>query len=668
MLSRRVIQKALGVGLSGAALLATSGTASALDYKLGELKIHSESSITAGVALRTQEASTQLIGKANVANAVQVDSSAKGAYSTNGDDGNQAFDDAGDLFFSQLKLSTDLTLKVGDWGIFARGNYRYDPNIESRNLLDGFDYGPTRTRTLAEKRRRENLIDDNAGSDFELFDLYLFGNFKIGNRSASIRIGRQVFNWGEATFIANGINSIIPIDARQARGPGAEVKEIFRPFGAIWGSIQLIKNVSLEAFYQFDFENTIPDPSGTFFSTADFIGGGAADVQLGFGRCNENLLAPGAFAGAPPAVAAANSCPLYGAAGTNVPELASDDPHDGGQYGFRLTSFLPALNATEISLYYVNYHSRLPLLNGVAANPGAITNPALDPDGDPRNVPGAGFRRAYPEDIELYGLSFNTFFEPLEIAVQGEYSFHHDQPLQIDDVDLLLFALTPLSPVLANGQTIGAQTGQDTAGPGLASPGQEIQGFQRFDYHQWNVSFTKFIGPSWTGANQIVLLGEFAGQYIEDLPNPDVLPFEAAATYVPNSAFAAAALQLPSQDRAGYADDFAWGYRLVAAFRYLSVLDRFNLTPSVRFFHDVQGNSPTPISTFLEDRKQVSLGVSAEYLDAWEAGFSYTIFFDSNNSAAPPIDASQYGQRLGGQTSNVVEDRDFVNLFVRYTF
>lgn len=669
MLPSKTLHNRIGAGLSAAALMAVSGGAHALAYQLGEIDVNIESSITAGVAIRGQDAGQELVGKANQSNAVAVDSSFQGAYSTNGDDGNQAFGNAGDLFFSQLKFSSDLTLRVGDWGIFARGNYRYDPNIKSDKLTSDFDYGPNRARTFAEQKRREDSIEDDAGNDAELFDLYLFGNFQIGDRSASIRLGRQVFNWGEATFISNGINSIVPVDARQARGPGAEVKEIFRPFGAAWASLELIDNVSLEAFYQFDFEPTIIDPSGTYFSTSDFLGAGAADVQIGFGRCNENLLGQ-AFAGAV-GVDASQTCG-DAAAGTNVPQLAADTPSDGGQYGFRLNTFIEPLNATELSLYYVNYHSRLPLLNGQAANLGAAApgDPlGLDPDQDPRNIPGAGFRRVFPEDIQLYGMSFNTFFEPLEIAVQGEYSFHKDQPLQIDDVDLLLFALTPLNGALANAQTIGAATGQENApGSGLANPGQEISGFQRFDYHQWNLSFTKFIGPSWTGANQIVLLGEFAGQHVEDLPDTDVLPFEAPATYVPNQALGAAALGLPSQDRAGYADDFAWGYRLVAAFRYQGVLNRFNLTPSVRFFHDVKGNSPTPISTFLEERKQVVAGVSAEYLDAWEAGMSYTWFFGSNDSAAPPINTGQVAQRLGGYESNVVADRDFFNLFVRYNF
>lgn len=653
-------------GLLTAATLLPAGPASALGFQLGEFDISLESSLTAGLAMRTEDADKELIGKSNLANAVDVDSSFVGAYSTNGDDGNQAFSDSGDLFFGQIKLSSDLTIQVGDWGVFARGNYRYDPIVKNETLFDDFDYGPNRSRTQADRRARQSAAEDAAGDDGELFDLYLFGNFKIGDRAASLRIGRQVLNWGESTFIANGINSIVPVDARQARGPGAEVKEIFRPFGMVWGSMELVRNISIEAFYQFGWEGTIIDPSGTYFSTSDFLGAGAADVQIGFGRCNENILPTlatqdalrdatgnpnldiGARAGAPTCDDAAG--------GTNVPELAANEPEDGGQYGVRLNFFIEALNSTDLSLYAINYHSRLPLLSGVnVAAPGVAAS-------------GGGFLREYPEDIELYGISFNSFLEFGEIAVQGEYSLHKDQPLQIDDVELLLYSLG-IEQALAGalGGPVSATTVDDIRGPFV--PGAYTQGYERFDYHQWNLSFSKFIGPNWTGSDQIVLLGEFAGQIIDDLPDPDELPFEAAATYVPNQAEGAAALGLPAQDRAGYADDAAWGYRLVAAFRYLNVLNRYNLTPSIRYFHDVKGNSPAPISTFLEDRKQIVLGVNAEFLDAWEAGLSYTMFLDSQDTAAAPIDpATQAGQRISGYSSNVVEDRDFVNLFLRYNF
>lgn len=662
------------ITLLGCGLLLGASNTHALSFQFDELEVDLQTSITAGVAIRGEDANPELIGKANLAEQAAVDSSFPGAFSVNGDDGNLAFSDSGDLFFAQTKFSSDLTIQWGDWGVFARGNYRYDPNIHDEELFSDFDYGPNRFRSNAEKRAREEAVEDAAGNDAELFDLYLFGNFEIGGRNASIRIGRQVLNWGESTFIPNGINSFVPVDARQARGPGAEVKEIFRPFGMAWGSLELTSNVSIEGFYQFDWEASIPDPSGTYFSTLDVVGAGSADVITAFGRCNENILAGNPD---PDAVA---YCP----AGPNVPEAASDQPEDGGQYGVRLNIFMPWLNSTDFSLYAVNYHSRAPFFGAIGAQ--AVNQPNT-----------ARFLRVYPEDIELYGFSFNTFLESLGAAFQGEYSFKQDQPLQIDDVDFVIFGLglpsnaptaafappalgipadeaTALFGPTTTFQTVGSETGQgDPARFGGAPAGERVDGFIRRDVHQWNFSLLKRWGPNWTGANATNLILEVAGQHIEDLPDPDVLPIDASATYVPNQTDVAIASGLPTQDQDGYADDFSWGYRLVLANTYNGVFNRFNLTPSLRFFHDVEGNSPGGVSTFLEDTKQVVLGLSGSYLDAWEAGLSYTFFFDSAETAASPLTSAESvpgggGRETSGYTNNVVEDRDFFNMFVRYTF
>ena len=51
----------------------------------------------------------------------------------------------------------------------------------------------------------------------------------------------------------------------------------------------------------------------------------------------------------------------------------------------------------------------------------------------------------YPEDIQLFGLSFNTQMESTGIALQGEVSYRKDVPLQVDDLELLFAALGPIS-------------------------------------------------------------------------------------------------------------------------------------------------------------------------------------------------------------------------------
>ncbi len=58
----------------------------------------------------------------------------------------------------------------------------------------------------------------------------------------------------------------------------------------------------------------------------------------------------------------------------------------------------------------------------------------------------ARYQVVYPEDIKLYGLSFNTQMGTTGIALQGEASYKQDAPYAVDDVELFFAALTPTQP------------------------------------------------------------------------------------------------------------------------------------------------------------------------------------------------------------------------------
>ncbi|MBK8284570.1 MAG: DUF1302 family protein [Ahniella sp.] len=115
----------------------------------------------------------------------------------------------------------------------------------------------------------------------------MFWNYDLGGKEGSVRLGRQVVSWGESTFIQNGINVINPVDVSKLRVAGAELKEAFLPVDMIQGSYAINENLSIEALYLLEFEQTEPDPAGTYFSTNDFATLGADFVMLGFGRADE---------------------------------------------------------------------------------------------------------------------------------------------------------------------------------------------------------------------------------------------------------------------------------------------------------------------------------------------------------------------------------------------
>src|SRR3546814_18514652 len=50
----------------------------------------------------------------------------------------------------------------------------------------------------------------------------------------------------------------------------------------------------------------------------------------------------------------------------------------------------------------------------------------------------------YPEDIDMFGFSWNTTILD-GWAFQGELSYRHNLPIQIDDVEVLFAGLSPLN-------------------------------------------------------------------------------------------------------------------------------------------------------------------------------------------------------------------------------
>ncbi|CAM9552928.1 unnamed protein product, partial [Phaeothamnion confervicola] len=188
-----------------------------------------------------------------------------------------------------------------------------------------------------------------------------------------LRGGNQVISWGESTFIQNGINVINPVDISAARKPGSEVKEFFTPILAAKAALGLPNNFSLEGFYQFKADNIVPDPSGTFFSSADIIGRGSQPIRAGVNdRGDDSRFNPFQVANG-----LDDDIFWQSRLGVNVPsvsiERANDkNADDGGEFGFALRYFAEELNnGTEFGLYFINYHSRLPILTTSMSRPAA---------------------------------------------------------------------------------------------------------------------------------------------------------------------------------------------------------------------------------------------------------------------------------------------------------
>lgn len=574
------------------ACVSVGAQAGSADFADGEGKISFDSTFSAGVSVRTQDPDKRLIGIVNGGT----------SRSANEDNGNLNYK-KGEIFSEVLKGSHDFDISYGDTGFFARFGYFTDIAVAQKD----FGVRQTSTGLPAETAAERDLgVTTHKRLDFdaELFDAYFRTQFDIAGRPLNIRLGRQVLSWGESTLIQGGINVINPIDLTRLRTPGAELKEAFIPVPMLYLSQQLTDNITLEVFNQFKFEPFKIDPLGTFFSSTDVFSPGGSQSFTGFGRTPDNAHGTAAIKN------------------STIPRGADRYAKDDGQFGGALRFFLPGLNNSEMALYGLNYHSRLPLASLTQAKCGRELAPGQCVPSQ-RTASTASVFAGYPEDIQLFGISMNTP-GPFGIALQGEYSYRPNLPVQLATVELTLASLG-----LPNQAGYGSDVPGDPNG-GPKKLGELLQGYKRVEAHQVQFTGTKSI-PNLFGAEQVILLAE-AAYFFQDLP--DNLKFAGPATYLPSETpkDSNVLLRYPSPLVAngsvqpgdqGYATKSSYGYRLITRFEYTDVFAGVNLLPRIVFSHDVKG-----VSTFFtEDVKAVSLGLNATYNQAWNFDMAYTNFF-----------------------------------------
>lgn len=167
----------------------------------------------------------------------------------NNDDGNRNFEQ-GDVFSQILKGSHDLQINYSNYGAFVRAKYWYDYALKNHEV----EHGHSPNNFSENDTLNDDEFNDLAKfSGLEWMDAFVYATYDLGNMPLDVRVGKQVVSWGESTFILGGVNSINPIDVSAFRRPGAEIKEGLIPVNMAYANIGLSDNLSLEAFYQFEF-------------------------------------------------------------------------------------------------------------------------------------------------------------------------------------------------------------------------------------------------------------------------------------------------------------------------------------------------------------------------------------------------------------------------------
>ncbi|NVM79124.1 hypothetical protein FHW83_004961 [Duganella sp. SG902] len=305
------------------------------------------------------------------------------------DDGNQNFRNKG-IVSNRVDWLTELDVGTRNAGLRVSAAAWYDSvyNGSNDNASPGSNAGVLTGNGNQQFTKGTRVLH---GRNAELLDAFVFGKGSLGELPGTVRLGRHTLQYGESLFFgANGIaNAQGPVDlVKLLSVPGAQFKEILRPVNQLSGQLQVLPNVSIGAYYQFEWRPTLIPGAGSYLSSYDAAGAGASAF----------LVAP-TNSGAP--------------AFYTQPDRKARNSGQGGAQ----VKFTPAGSDIEFGLYAARYHDKTPYFYlGFA--------PAFPP-GAPATV-----QAVYAEGIKTYGASASTVLGGVNVA--AEVSVRRNTPLVSD--------------------------------------------------------------------------------------------------------------------------------------------------------------------------------------------------------------------------------------------
>jgi len=628
-------------------------------------------------------------------------------------------------------------------------------------------YGPGE---VVRNKRTDGEVLRQIGTDLQLFDAYISGSLPLyGEKELSFKIGRQTVNWGESTvLVINSVNQINAVNANNLFRVGFDLSELFTPSNMIFASFEPFENTTVEAVYGLEWRPLeIPAP-GSYFSFVDIGSNNAISYAgINFGGPAEDPDVCGTDYYSLSGCNVPLDNPLSGLTNTSttIRRLADKEPGNFSQFGLSVKYFAEWLgNGTELGFYFLNYASKLPYLSVYSTNPScarAEGNPlGLDatngvelllacPDLPfthpttqltPRGLPGIGgperatsnavpidtvrFQLEYPENIQMYGMSFNTTIG--DFSFQGEVAYRPNLPLQVDAEDLVFAALNPMLlrchnqsagctgttagiGTDANGDeivygssdfnpypgrtsyadtfdlAIGAAVGSARSfpsfvmayrgqAPGEQAPNSYIRGFERFQVWQGNLGATYVQGATdnWFGADQVIWLFEAGAQLVPDLPDTSVLQIDAPGTFYHASAGADGTMTGNYAQDCAHTPDCNFGADGLRfnpsqenASGYADDLSYgYAIVNLTRYESVFPGISFQPITIFKHDVQGTSVDVANQFLE----GRKNAIFlFETRYKESLSLNLG-YTWFFGGGKYNLQRDRDQALAYLKYQF
>jgi hypothetical protein len=556
----------------------------------------------------------------------------------------------GDLVSQQNRVLEEIQLKHDETTVFVRGTAFYDPVLS--------------TGSNADERSFDRGSIDESGHAAHLLDAFIDQKFDLAGLPSSIRVGNQVINWGESTFI-QGINLAAPIDVTADHSPGTELKNVILPVTAFDFRTSLTPDINFESYYQLLNVHDRLDGEGTFFSGSNTAAAGGLYAVEGSSSHNPSQaflnftsLAAGPFGAAAP----------FGYEDQRDPDKSAKNLSNEFGTAFRWT--LPELADAELGFYFENYASRTPFPQVRTGSQAAARADELGLIGfgpSTSYFATSGFSFTYPENIHLLGTSFN-FSGPDGWAFQGEYSARLNQPILLAisdtffgiDLPALCDPTTALFKVgLISGACAAAENDPVVQAEGI-KPGdynQLFQTYKRFPVSQLNFGVTKLWSdiPD-TPIQTVTFVAEAGLDYVHNFPKASALldSFSTAGF----SGFSFNGVNAVSTTSGGIqstqlASQTSYGYVMLASFDLPRTLPAsIDMIPSITFTHDVQGNSPIGAGSFVAHAAAVGLSVDFSYLQNLTWGFTYSHNFNIG----------------GSPETNLNTDLDFVSARISYSF
>ncbi len=585
---------------------------------------------------------------------------------TNQNDGNRNFETG--LVSEVFKITSDASISYKNYGAFLRATAFYDTQImDKRNDFNKSNLPEQPSGNYPKNDHFSKRTRQEAGSSVDLLDAYIYGSWDVGDRMLSARVGRQVFNWGEGLFYRGGVNTTNPVNVAKFRLPGSEVKEVLIPVEAFSVAFDLTESLSTEWFYQWKWQESSFDPLGTFFSESDlFVPGSrtaytkvASFANPAFQNTYNTLTSMG--------IGGLQGTDYLDKAGNfKVASVGRDiNARNDGQYGISFRYLAQELNATEFGFYFVNYHAKEPViasstgdtnldLNTLtsAVTGGAFTSYqalAAAASADPALAQPLGLvngasiielgnlttaRREFPEDIRMYGVSFNTSIA--DASVFGELSYRPNLPIgkaALNDSVADSFAQASQFFAGRNVNIGGTQTNMNST----------LHNYERVEAFNLSLGSIYNFGPR-LSFDSVIGTAEITSEMIRG-SSLKYTAYDGTTRYYAGRA--------NKEYAAGFGRDEqinrnAYGATVLFMGTWNDAFAGVNLSPYAIYKDDFKGNSHSG-GNFIEGRKAYTLGIKASYLSSFELELQYTNFY-------------------GAGQSNVSRDRDNIGMNAKYSF